>query len=439
MGAFLRSILVRRVAFTLLTLCVIAAIIVQDHTRYLPLGVFNSGSDVYERLANLCLAGAVVVLILQLIELFTGRLALICGVIRGLYVSVIILDVLLAFGDRFFVTGNPGRKLGQYYEVPDSGHPPVMLKKDFSGHGTPPCLAAVDSVHTGPRILFLGDSYTEGSGSAPPCNYPTVVERTLREQWNPGVRVVNAGVSGYGPVEALSLLKWYRGQGCPVAAVVYTLTLENDLSDNLPRTERHAVAGIIFRFPSNGFLRAFHPLNTRVFRWALVLVFFGKASTQEMLNAVSVRGGPCDLTAKPLEELSPFLRASVARDQRSIERVAHSPRGYDQAAHAVSEMREIAGQMQVPFVIVVFPDRLLVDRELRTLMGSPDLQASMANYSFAAGMDADRVVEVYGQLEGRAGLYRTVDTHLSDAGNVVAGVYVGSVLAEYFSTVIASP
>ena len=434
MASFQRyPVFLRHVAFTLLTMCVIAAIAIQNHTQYLPLGVFNTGADTLAQLADGCLIVAAVVLIAQLIELFSGRLSWFCGFVRGVYVFLIILDVLLVFGDRVFVTGNPAGKLGQYYEVARSGRPPVILKKDFTGRGLAPCLADPDSTESDPRILFLGDSYTEGSGSSPECNYPDVAQRVLREKWRAGARVVNAGVSGYGPVEALSLLRWYRDQGCPLNAIVYNLTLQNDFADNLPHTERRVVAGIIFRYPRNVFLKTFHPLNTRVFRWALVLVFFGRASTQDMLNAVSVRGGPCDLSTPAQTDLSPFVRASVRRDLETNRRVAECPEGYTEAGRAVAGMRAIATGLNIPFFLVVFPDRVLVDTELQTLLGQPDLAASEKSHSFATELGADRVLDMAAPLAGRSGMYRTVDTHLSDPGNIVAGEYVGSALAQYLA------
>jgi len=420
-----------RVAFTLITVCVITAIIVQDHTRYLPLGLFNTGSDTLHKIADTCLIAASVALIVQLLEMFRARLSRIAGVVRGVYVSIVILEVLLIFADQLFVTGNPNGRLGQYYDVAHSGNPPVILKKDFGGHHSfLPCLADPAATDTGPRVLLLGDSYTEGSGSSPDCNYPDVVEKVLREKWRPDAHVVRAGVSGYGPVEALSLLRWYQSQACPVRAVVYNLTLQNDFADNLPRTERRVVAGIIFRFPKSWFLRTFHPLNTRVFRWALVLTYFGKASTHDMLQAVSVAGGPCDLTPKPLTVVSPFLHATVGRDYANARRVAACHAGFDAGVNAMREMRAIAGQMHVPFFVVVFPDRLLADKELQTLLAQPDLHASGLAHSLAAQLEANRVIDVYGALVARSGMYRQVDTHLSDLGNVVAGEFVGNALVE---------
>ncbi len=431
-----------RALLVVITACIIAAIIIQNHTSYFPLGVFNTGAETLHKIADACLIAAGLAFICQVVELTTGALSRPCGVIRGVYVSIAILEALLYFSDQLFVTGNPDGRLGQYYEVAHSGNPPVILKKDFGGrHTFLPCLMNPAPNDSGPRVLFLGDSYTEGSGSLPDCNYPDVVERVLREKWNPNAHVVRAGVSGYGPVEALSLLRWYKTNGCPVQAVVYNMTLQNDFSDNLPRTERRVVAGIIFRFPKSAFLRTFHPLNTRTFRWALVMTYFGKASTHDMLQAVSVAGGPCDLTPKPLTVVSPFLRATVERDLASARRIWDMPHtarsthvqvntlpGFKEPLDAVHEMNKVAQEMKVPLFVVLFPDRILVDRELQSLM--PQTSLDPAELKYAAALNVGGIEnDLRRELSGRAGLYRTVDTHLSDLGNVVAGETVGEWIA----------
>lgn len=423
------SIFTRRLFFTLITACIIAAIVIQDHTSYFPLGVFNTGVETLHRIADACLAAALVAFIAQMVELTTGRFSRLCGLVRGVYVSVAILEGLLYFSDHLFVTGNPNGRLGQYYEVAHSGSPPVILKKDFGEHRSfLPCLVDPSIHDSGPRILFLGDSYTEGSGNSPECNYPDVVEKVLREKWRPDAHIVRAGVSGYGPVEALSLLRWYKANGCPVQAVVYNMTLQNDFSDNLPRTERRVVAGIIFRFPKSWFIHTFHPLNTRTFRWALVMTYFGKASTHEMLQAVSVAGGPCDLTPKRLTDMSPFLRATVMRDLENTRRVASiQPVGYQEARGAIDEMAEISRGMGVPFYVMVFPERIWADRDLLALMSEESLQATKDNYYFATTRLFDGV-DLFHVLDS-IGMYRSVDTHLSDLGNVRAGEGVGEWLA----------
>ncbi len=309
----------------------------------------------------------------------------------------------------------------------------MILKKSFDGIARDPCFLRPDA-SDGPRVLFLGDSYTEGSGRARECNYANVVERVLREQWNANARVVNAGVSGYGPVEALNLLRWQRALGCPIDAIVFNLVLENDFADNLPRTERRVVAGIISRFPRSWFLRTFHPLNMRTFRWAMILTFFARASTHEMLNAVTVDEGPCDLAPDSLRTVSPFLRATVERGLTNATRIAAVPNARDESVDAIREMKAIADDMRVPFVVVVFPDRILVDIELQRAMpiAIDGLAPAMAARSFVRDTFAnDEVIDVTEHLLG-PGVYRAADTHLSDLGNVVAGECVGRALAEAF-------
>ena len=412
-------------------MCVIAALVIQDHTSYLPLGVFNEGAETIARIALYCLGAAVLFLILQLIELFSGRLGWLGGTIRGIYITIIVLEVLLIFGDRFFVTRNVPGKLGHYYEVAGSGKPPVIFKKNDNGAPIPPCLDT-DSNTGGARILFLGDAYTAGSGSSPECNYPDVVERVLREQWLSDVHVVSAGVSGYGPVEALSLLRWYRNQNCRVHAIVYTLSLQDDFADNLPGTGRRVVAGTVSRFPRNIFVRTFHPLNTRVSRWTMVLLQFGRVPAAEM-NTPGDSAGPCDLVPDSLTEVTSSLRAKIERDYDNMRRVTGAMSGYNEATRAIEEMRAVASGLDVPFFLVIFPDRLLADEQLRTLMGIQVPDASAQAHGFASSLGADRVLDVYGQLAGKTGMFRAADTQLSDLGNVVAGEYVGTTLAEYFS------
>src|SRR5262245_9013248 len=72
-----------RVAFILATACAIAAIVVQDHTSYLPLGVFNTGARQLGYLADALLVIGAAMLVLQVLELRTGRFARACGWFRG--------------------------------------------------------------------------------------------------------------------------------------------------------------------------------------------------------------------------------------------------------------------------------------------------------------------------------------------------------------------
>jgi hypothetical protein len=129
------------------------------------------------------------------------------------------------------------------------------------------------------------------------------------------------------------------------------------------------------------------------------------------------------------------LRDTVERDYDNVRRVIASSVGYTEATHAIAGMRALAAEMNVPFILVVFPDRVLVDTELQTLMDIQAPDASSQLHAYATQLQADRVLDMYGQLRGKSGMYRQVDTHLSDVGNVIAGEFVGSALVEELSKI----
>jgi acyl-CoA thioesterase-1 len=59
-----------------------------------------------------------------------------------------------------------------------------------------------------PVVVCLGDSLTEGHGVDPEQSWPSLLEARLRERGHPGVRVVNAGISGSTSASAVSRLRW---------------------------------------------------------------------------------------------------------------------------------------------------------------------------------------------------------------------------------------
>jgi hypothetical protein len=91
-----------------------------------------------------------------------------------------------------------------------------------------------------------------------------------------------------------------------------------------------------------------------------------------------------------------------------------------EVSRALSGMEGVARRLGVPFVLVVFPDRILVDADLRRLLGR-DLVAE--------GYDLERlrrwtlesvqgppVLDASEVLSGGSEYYRSADTHLSDLG-----------------------
>jgi len=366
------------------------------------------------------------------IEFLKHRDWRVAELIRWAMVFIVLMDVFLIIGDRLIMTGDADSGRGAHYEDRLSDGSTVILRRSRGGMPTGFCGVPSDGDY---RVLFLGDSYTEGSGRGDDCNYPNVVEDVLRTHWHPQARVINAGVTAYGPHEAVNLLKWYREKGCQVDAIVYNLFLENDFTDNLPETERRVVAGVVFRFPKSVFLRTFHPLNTRVFRWALYFTYVSRMSAGAK-EAASLAAGECDPDPETLESVTPFLENLIERRLEGSNRVASSDLAQAEALTSVSAMRDEARALGIPFFVVVFPDRVLVDPELQGHMGIDDsrLKAPKEIESRVRTTFFDiPVIEASNELTARVGMYRRSDTHLSDLGNQVAGQYVGQELAERLS------
>jgi lysophospholipase L1-like esterase len=423
-----------RIAFLLWVVAVLAAIWIQDHSGVLPLGLFNEGRREYEWLSAASLAVFAAIAALFVAEMLRRKPIPPAGALRGLIVSFLLLELLLFAADATLVSRGASSRLGgPYREFQSASGQWVWVTKAHAGspygfRTASPYAKREDRL----RILFLGDSYTEGSGSAPGCNYPEVAAARLSERIGAPVQAMNAGVGGYGPADARNLLEHLAAEGYRFDAVVYSLFLENDFTDNLPGTERRVVAGINFRFPESRFLRAFHPLNSRTFRYALFVVRTGRLDRGAREQALR-REGRCRTEGEKLTEIGDALRSLVERrldanysPQKSLTATAVMSR-------ALAGLEEKARLLGIPFVLVVFPDRILADEDLRRLLNR-DLAAE--------GYDPQRlrrwiednvkgppVLDTTEVLRGGSQHYRRVDTHLSDLGNVVAGEWVGERLA----------
>ena len=92
-----------------------------------------------------------------------------------------------------------------------------------------------------------------------------------------------------------------------------------------------------------------------------------------------------------------------------------------------------AKKLKIPFIVVLFPDRVVVDQELqeRLAMGEELLSPYRRLYTLVHQAVPDvPVIEVTTELQDRSGMFRANDTHLSDLGNKIAGTYVGKKLVD---------
>jgi hypothetical protein len=423
-----------RTAFLLYVIAVLTAIWIQDHSGALPLGLFNEGRREYEWLSAASLVFFAAIAALFVAEMLRRKPIRLAGAFRGLIASFLLLELLLFAADVTLVSRGPSSRLGgPYREFQSASGDWVWLKKAHAGspHGfrtRSPYPKRAEHL----RILFLGDSYTEGSGSAPGCNYPEVAAQRLSERIGAPVAAINAGVGGYGPVDARHLLEHLAAAGYGFDAIVYSVFLENDFTDNLPETERRVVAGINFRFPVSRYLRTFHPLNSRTFRY---LLFVARTSRldQGIREQVQRREGSCRIEGEKLTEVGEALRAMVERRLDANYSAKGSRSATTVMSQALVGLEERARRLGIPFVLVVFPDRILVDADLRRLLGR-DLVAEGYDLQrlrrwIEANVEGPPVLDTTEALSGGSEYYRSGDTHLSDLGNLMAGEWVGERLA----------
>ena len=175
----------------MLVFAILMSIIIQDHTDVLPLGLFNTASQPYTRLANGCLVLTTAIFVILLVEAWRNKRWLLAAALRGGLFVVVATELLLGGVDRLFVSRNPQSSLGgPYYEMETSEGTWVFLKKAHAGS---PLGFRTDQpyklVPDHRRILFLGDSYTEGSGRSSTCDCsrggasPSLKRRGGHERW----------------------------------------------------------------------------------------------------------------------------------------------------------------------------------------------------------------------------------------------------------------
>lgn len=424
-------------AFLALALAAALAVWRQDFGGALPLGLVNDGRAAWAWLAGASLAAALGAAALFAAELASGRGLRPAAAARAMIGAFLVFELLVTALDVLVVSRSDGRGPelgGPYRELVGRGGTRVFLKRPHPGSPLGFRSASPAPRETaGPRLLFLGDSYTEGSGRDAACNYPEVAVAQLNAlraaEGAAPFELLNAGVAGYGPASSLALLRFLREEGYRFDAVVLSLFLENDFTDDLPATERRVVAGMSFRFPSSPWLRWLHPLNTRSARYAL---FLWQASRIGRADDYVQRGdGRCRPPPPLPAEVPAPLRDLVLR--RLADNYGPEPRlATDGVADVLRAFAETSHREGLPVVVAVFPDRILADSDLRDRLGVADLpeRADLGRLrrfvaDHAAGLP---VVDLTGALTGGSLHYRPSDTHLSDPGNVTAAHHLATAL-----------
>jgi hypothetical protein len=240
------------------------------------------------------------------------------------------------------------------------------------------------------------------------------------------IDVLNAGVAGYGPVEAANLLGYLLERGFHFDVVVFSLFIENDFTDNLPGTVRRAVVGIPLRVPESRFLRFFHPLHITLVQW-LTFIAKTRLAGQALWAQADRITAPCEEfppSGEPPEALISLVKRRTKANYSRLGSWTAEPVVRD----AVERMVELSHEVGAVFILVVFPDRFLADDELRTKVsiqidGDLDLER-LVEYA-KEQLPRDELFDLTESLRSASGVYRFEDTHLSDRGNRIAGVAVG--------------
>lgn len=427
------------VAFLALVASSAAAVWCQDFSGALPLGLFNEGRELFQRLASVTLVALILAAVVLAAEAIRGRPLALAGFVRGVVAACFVTELLVTAIDVGIVSRGGGAGLGgPYREAVSSAGTRVFLKRPHAGSPLGfRSSVPYQKIPEGRRVLFLGDSYTEGSGRSAECNYPDVAISMVRERLGSGWAGMNAGVAGYGPADALDLMRFLHEEGYEFDAVVLSLFLENDFTDDLPGTERRVVAGINFRFPESPFLRWLHPLNSRTFRYALFLARAARLSGGPD-DAVQRGDGKCRPPPPLPDPLPEALESLVRRRLETSYRKPLRPLATELVGESLDAFGKETGRLGVRLLLVVFPDRILADAELRALVGLEEDSTAYDLDRLTRWMRAHSspppLVDVTDALSGPASHYRSSDTHLSDEGNVVAGRHVGGRLVEWLES-----
>jgi len=257
------------------------------------------------------------------------------------------------------------------------------------------------------RVLFLGDSFTYGLGSA---DDETFVERVHAAL--PGVEVINGGSNGYGQREELAFLDTYGAALKPGLTVL--VFFWNDLEDNIRRTwPAFAVdeGGRVRRSDlSEARLRKYDPLAKR-----------------EPATLVKMRRGGLDriyLKRVLSEGLKGLRYRIVGIRPRSIQTESEKAEAWEVTELHLDLIRRRAEEIGTRLLVVALPDQNRVDpgayiRGIEPL--NYEVEETLSQICARLGVDFhDLTPALRAARESGVGpLYYYTDRHLTPAGNEI--------------------
>ncbi|MEM7199473.1 MAG: GDSL-type esterase/lipase family protein [Planctomycetota bacterium] len=406
-----------RVLLVALCLGIVAAVVVQDWTGYVP-RIFNRAHGIYRAASLTCL-------------IVFGLLGLWCALTRARRVLLAVTAGLLALGSvelavwgiEVVLVDRPTGTLGTFHNVDGVvlARPTATNRLGFhDDHDYAPTPPAGTT-----RLLFLGDSYTYGSAERREDSYCEVVEERVAAARGRPVEVMNTGVAGYSPADALALLRLLRRRDYQWDAVVFSLFAQNDFTDDIPHTYRISLGGTQQRLPDLLPLRLLHPLNSHTFRYTVILsTLLRRASAQSARPAAGAPAPPA--TPRPYR-LHPAVLEHVAAN--------YSPAAHPHYEGVAAALAGMAREAQAPFFVVVFPDPVRVDAATRDAVLA---RVDVATHDFEryerwlpGALEGYVSLDLGPRLAAGTDLYKPFDTHLNDAGNRLAGDAVADFLLQH--------
>jgi peptidoglycan/LPS O-acetylase OafA/YrhL len=186
------------------------------------------------------------------------------------------------------------------------------------------------------RVLVIGDAFTMPEGVKSEDAYPALLEKSLAEKYAPGrVEVINAGVTGYGPVEELAQLRELVPLLKP-DLILYEFFINEFEEISLSPEDRLDGIGLGARRPS--FIeRAQLPHHATALRWRLSEWATGRPASYRYAKA---------LLAFYEKETSPH----------------YSPETLSLLESHLGQMKSIADQNRSRFVVCFVPGAVAVSK-----------------------------------------------------------------------------
>jgi hypothetical protein len=397
--------------------------------------VFNQSPDEYRTLNIILLVGLSVATAVLVIHASIGRLLRLAEAVKILLVVILTMNALFGLLERFVVGVDDAKLIHNFRnELVDGVSLPLQQSNRFSRFGFK-TNRVEPKVVSGFRYLMLGNSYTRGSGSSFSSNYPQVVEATLNSgqvQGDTYVSVFAGGVDGYGLEEEERLFELLKKNNYKFNAIILNIMMGADLTNDVPRTVRLAMAGEPQRFHKNKFLFYAFPLNSYLFRYILYFkVAFEKEAAGAAPSVSAIAPNPTS-TCTNGAAYAQFVRDRAVQyyGPGAEKRVF-----LDYNLRFADEIISQANALGLKVFIVLQPDRNF-ELDSHRLMVPP------GPMRWGWTQDAVRqhflgrvpVLDLGPYFRNRDDLFKCNESHWNDEGNVTAGKIVGAWLAKETQT-----